>query len=104
MGASAAQQAGTRSVKLRRETTEVKAERLAAQELDGLGWDQSELAGRRKSDPGKLAIAARLRNETTLSLKEVAARVHLGTSKSANAQLHDWMRQPADSAQGQFQI
>jgi hypothetical protein len=38
-------------------------------------------------DPGKLAIAARLRQETTLPLKEIPAPIHLGTSKSANARL-----------------
>jgi len=44
------------------------------------------------SDPARLAIAARLRQETTLSLKHIAERVHLGTSKSANARLHEWMK------------
>ena len=60
-----------------------------------LGWSQEELAARRKSDPAKLAIAARLRKETTLTIKGMAARLHLGTSKSANARLHGWMRSNA---------
>jgi hypothetical protein len=49
----------------------------------------------------KLGIAARLRQETALPLKQVAARVHLGTSMSANARLHHWAKQPmaTDSAQ-----
>jgi hypothetical protein len=62
------------------------------EELRRLGWNSQELAIRSKSDPDKLAIAARLRRETTLPLKAIAARVHLGTSKSANARLHAWMR------------
>jgi hypothetical protein len=33
-----------------------------------------------------------LRRETTLSLKAIAALAELGTSKSANARLHEWMR------------
>jgi hypothetical protein len=37
-------------------------------------------------------IAARLRRETTLSIKQIAERVQLGTSKSANARLHKWMK------------
>ena len=45
-----------------------------------------------KSGPAKLALAARLRRETTLSLKAIAALAELGTSKSANARLHEWMR------------
>ncbi len=88
---------------LHRESAEAKTERIVAEELGRLGWKEAELVGRRKSDPGKLAIAARLRQQTTLPLKEIAARVHLGTSKSANARLHQWMRQPGatDSAQAQ---
>jgi hypothetical protein len=39
-----------------------------------------------------MAIAARLRRETTMPLKWIAARIHLGTSKSANAGVHQWMR------------
>src|SRR5207245_1086133 len=94
------------SGELRRETAQAKAERILSQELDRLGWKQSELADRPKSDPAKLAIAARLRKETTLPLKEIAARVHLGTSKSANTRLHHWMKPPApiDAAQAQLRI
>ena len=33
------------------------------------GWQESELATHRRSDPGKLAIAVRLRSETTLPIK-----------------------------------
>jgi hypothetical protein len=39
-----------------------------------------------------LALAARLRRETTLPLKWLAARVRLGASKSANQNLHQWMQ------------
>ena len=77
---------------LRRESAEAKAERIVSEELRRLGWPAEALAARRKSDPGKLAIAARLRRETTLPVKRIAARLHLGTSKSANARLHQWMK------------
>ena len=63
-----------------------------AEELLRRGWTEADLAARRKSDPGKLAISARLRRETTLPIRRIATRVHLGTSKSANARLHAWMR------------
>jgi hypothetical protein len=76
----------------RRESGEAKAERLVGQELKRLGWTEADLAVRRKSDPLKLAIAARLRRETTLTLKAIAARVQLGTSKGANPNPHKWMR------------
>lgn len=76
---------------MRLETAEAKAEGIVQEELRRLGWEAEELGWRRKSDPGKLAIAARLRRETTLSLKAIAAKVQLGTSRSANARLHAWM-------------
>jgi hypothetical protein len=38
-----------------------------------------------------MAIAGRLRRETTMPLKWIAARIHLGTSKSANAGVHQWV-------------
>ena len=94
------------SGELRRECADARAKRIVAEELDRLGWRRAELAGRRKGDPGKLAMAARLRRETTLPLKEIAARVHLGSSKSASARLHRWMKQPpaSDPAQARLQL
>ncbi len=56
------------------------------------GWVEEDSARRRKSDPEKLAIAARLRKETALPIKEIAACVRLGTSNSANTNLHQWMQ------------
>ena len=49
---------------------------------------KSEWATRRRSGPGKLAIAARLRSETTLPIKWIPARVQIGTAKGANSVLH----------------
>jgi len=48
----------------------------------------AEELARRRSDPGKLAIAARLRSETTLPIKWIAARVQMGTAKGAKSVLH----------------
>jgi hypothetical protein len=39
----------------------------------------------------KLALAERLRRETTLSVKWIARRLQLGSPKSARALLHQWM-------------
>jgi AraC-like DNA-binding protein len=54
----------------------------------------------------KLELAERLRCETTLSIKAIAARVRFGSSKSANATLHRHMRQSSvnDPAQEQLGI
>lgn len=87
------------SGELRRDAAEARAERIISGELRRLNWKEADLASRRKSDPAKLAIAARLRKETTLTIKSIAARVHLGTSRSANARLHGWMR-AQESASG----
>jgi hypothetical protein len=73
------------------------------------GWTEKDLAARLKNDPAKLAIAAHVRTETTLWIKWIAARLQLGTSKSARAMLHQWMHtnekppKPILFAQLQFQ-
>ena len=59
------------------------------------------------NDPIKLELAARLRRETTLTIKAIAERVHLGTSKGANANLHRQMQaggRKADAGQAQIEI
>ncbi len=50
-------------------TRDAKAERLAEEELQALNWTTDELRGRRKSDPQKIRIAARLRRETTMTFE-----------------------------------
>jgi len=91
---------------LRRETAEAKGERIIAEELRRLGWSERDLAIRRKNAPDRVAIAVRLRREATLSIKTIAARVHLGTSNTANARLHRAMKElvAAGSGQGAFGI
>lgn len=79
------------SGELHRQAAEAKAERIVAAELRRLGWREGDLESRRKNDPDKLEIAARLRRETTLSVKDIATRMHLGTSKGANRNLHAHM-------------
>ncbi len=73
---------------LHRECTEAKVQQILTEELSQLGWSDANLRARPKSHPAKLAIVVRLRRETTLSIKAIASRVHLGTSKSANNRLH----------------
>jgi len=83
---------------LRQESAESKAQRIIGDELRRLGWKEADLRKRRKNDPDKLALAARLRRETTLPLKWIASRVGLGTSKSANSNLHRWMKTHGEKA------
>ena len=72
---------------LRLETAQAKAERIISEELVRFARQPAELASRRKHDPAKLEIAARLRRETTLSVKQIATRPRLGTAKSAPVRL-----------------
>ena len=51
-------------------------------------WAESDLQGHPKSHPRKLALAARLRGETTLTIRQIAQRLHMGSSKSLNNQLY----------------
>jgi hypothetical protein len=64
-----------------------------------LGWNEGDLVSRHKSDPGKLGMGERLRHETTLTLKAIARRVQLGTSRSAPVRLHEWIKSTAATAE-----
>ena len=74
-----------------RESAEAKAERIVAEELKRRKWDARTLAQRRKGDVGKLAIARRLREETTVTLSWIVARLGMGT-KTHLAHLLYWER------------
>jgi REP element-mobilizing transposase RayT len=63
----------------RREAQEHKAERIVQEELQHIGWGRVDLASRAKGSPEKVAIALRLRQETTMTLQWVAARLKMGT-------------------------
>ncbi len=97
---------GHHAGELHRQAADAKAERILGEELQRRGWRQEDLAARRKNDPAKLEMAARLRQETTLSIKTIATLMHLGTSKAANMKLHKHMRGPVtdDPRQSQFGI
>jgi putative transposase len=74
-----------------RESAETKAERIMTEELKRRRWDASTLGQRPKGDAGKLAIARRLRQETTMTLSWIAARLKMGT-KTHLAHLLYWER------------
>ena len=63
----------------RRETAEEKARRILTEELNRLSWTAAELAQRAKGDVRKIKIARRLREETAVTLKWIAAKLHMGT-------------------------
>jgi len=61
------------------ETIEEKARRLLQAELDKLNWTRAELARWSKSDARKIHIARRLRAQTAVTLKWLAAELHMGS-------------------------
>ena len=66
------------SAKDRFESSEAKARAIVAAELKRRSWKTEELRQRRKGDPEKVAIAVRLRAETTMTLKWIAEALEMG--------------------------
>jgi hypothetical protein len=65
-----------------------QADLLVRDELARLGWSEADLARRPRGDPEKVRIARRLRAETAVSLRWVAARLQMGTWTSAANSLY----------------
>jgi len=76
----------------RKTLAEARAEGIIAEELKRLRWQAAVLNRRAKSDPGKLAMAARLRRETTMTIQEIADRLQMGSRKSIAPKLHAWSK------------
>ena len=78
----------------RQETGLQKAERLVKEELERLGWDDEELGARRKGHPAKVMLVRRLRQETTMSLKWIAQRLHMGSWTYVSNLLNEPLQTP----------
>ena len=63
----------------RDETEQVRALRIVQEELKRRGWTKAELKRWRKGDARKVALARRLREQTTVSLRWIAENLHMGT-------------------------
>ena len=68
-----------------------RAERIVVEELRKRKWNDQTLAARRKGDAGKVAVAERLRRETTVTLAWIAERLRMGT-RTYLAHLLYWKR------------
>jgi hypothetical protein len=73
------------------ESAEAKAEGIVKEELRKRKWDEKTLAARRKGDAEKVAMAQRLRRETTMTLAWIAERLRMGV-KTHLAHLLYWNR------------
>lgn len=72
----------------RTETAEAVAERIIAAELKRRRWQEADLKTRPKGDSTKVALAMRLRAETTLSVGWIADRLGMGTRGHLNHLLY----------------
>ena len=72
----------------RAETAEALAELIIAEELKRWRWQEADLKTRPKGDPVKVALAARLRAETTMTVGWIAACPTMGTRAYLNHLLY----------------
>ena len=72
----------------RSETLVTKAERIIKEELKRRRWREAELKTRPKGDAAKVALAARLRAETTMTVGWIAERLGMGTRSYLNHRLY----------------
>src|SRR5438270_13630034 len=61
------------------ESAEEKAQAMVAQELNKLGWAESELSQRRKKGAEKIKMGLPQRREATMTLPWIAQRLYMGT-------------------------
>jgi hypothetical protein len=73
---------------MRRQANQARTDAIIAAELKRLRWKQTDLKRRAKSNPSKLALAARLRRETTVTIQERADQLQMGSRKSMAPKLH----------------
>ena len=67
---------------------EAQAEQIIATELKRRRWKEAEIKTQAKGDPTKLALAARLRAETTMTAGWIAERLGMGTRGYLNHLLY----------------
>jgi len=72
----------------RAETAEALAEHIITEELKRRRWQEAELKKRPKGDAAKVALAARLRAETTMTVGWIAERLGMGTRGHLNHLLY----------------
>jgi hypothetical protein len=66
-----------------KESEEQAAERLVGEMMRKAGWSEADLKRRRKGEPKKVRMAARLRAETTMTWGWMAKRLAMGHWRTA---------------------
>jgi len=72
----------------RAETAEALAERIIAEDLKWQRWQEADLKAQSKGHSVKVALAVRLRAETTLTVQWIAERLGMGTRGHLNHLLY----------------
>jgi putative transposase len=72
----------------RAQTAEAMTEQIIAAELKRRQWNEAALRTRPKGDPAKVALAARLRAETTMTVGWIAERLGIGSRGYLNHLLY----------------
>jgi hypothetical protein len=72
----------------RQETAEAQAEGIVREELKRRRWREEDLGRRAKGDAVKVALAARLRAETVMTVKWIAERLQMGAPGYVNLLLY----------------
>jgi REP element-mobilizing transposase RayT len=72
----------------RSQTAQRVAEQIIADELRRRRWQEADLKTRPKGDAGKVALAGRLRAETTMTVGWIAERLSMGTRGHLNHLLY----------------
>ena len=65
------------------------AEAIRRGEMKRRGWKKAERRPRPKTDSDKVGIAARLREETALTIGQIAQRLKMGTRDTWSAKLQE---------------
>ena len=73
---------------LPQKSAKAQAERIIGEALRRLGWTEQDLRERPKGEPSKVESARRLRHETTLTMRPIAARLSMGSWRTLNHQLY----------------
>jgi len=74
----------------RLETAVENAGRSLGAELKARRWKEADLSKRAKGDLGKVQIAARLREESLVTVKWIAERLGMGSAGYLNNRLYRW--------------
>ena len=61
---------------------------MVVEEMKRRRWEEDELGRRAKGDEGKVAMAVRLRAETAVTVKWIAARLQMGAPGYVNHLLY----------------